>query len=161
MGDERNSWKNSKNPKTFDNEIKATIRNESNKWIKLISYLDASMSSKMVPLVNKFLNSNNECSDRVATWGFDQRLLPSSTSSSNLTHLKEQTRLSGNKFSVKSLFSVSWEFFSYIFLNDHGMVLLVWPWCESLLLRSNFINLFNFINSFILSIYLILSIHYI
>ena len=59
--------KTSEKHKTFDNEIEATIRNEPNKWIKLISYLDASMSSKMVPLVNKFLNSNNECSDRVAT----------------------------------------------------------------------------------------------
>lgn len=51
------------------------------------SKLLASMSSITEPFNSRLLNSNNECNDKVATCGFDQRLPPSSTSSSNLIHL--------------------------------------------------------------------------
>lgn len=49
------------------------------------SRLVASISSISVPFSNKLLSSNRECRLRVATCGLDQRLPPSSTSSSNLT----------------------------------------------------------------------------
>lgn len=51
-----------------------------------VSRLLASMSSMTDPVNSKFLSSNNEWSDNVATWGFDHRSPPSSTSSSNFTH---------------------------------------------------------------------------
>lgn len=58
----------------------------------------ASASNKTAPFKIKLRNSNSEWSDKVATWGFDQRLPPSSTSSSNLTQLSN----------IKHKFNHSW-----------------------------------------------------
>ena len=89
------------------------------------SKLDASISSKMVPLVNKFLNSNNECKDNVATWGFDQRFPPSSTSSSNFTHLK--CRKSSKTFSSSSLKPrKSWLYATDLAVSRHSISPFWW-----------------------------------
>ena len=55
---------------------------------KNLFYQEASISNKMTPFVKRFLNSSKEWRDNVATWGLDHRFPLSSTSSSNLTHLK-------------------------------------------------------------------------
>ena len=55
---------------------------------QMSSRLPADMSRQMVPLSSMLRSSNKEWRESVATWGLDQRLPPSSTSSSNLTHLK-------------------------------------------------------------------------
>lgn len=47
----------------------------------------ASISSMTDPLSIKLRSSKREWSDNVATWGFDHRFPPSSTSSSNFIHL--------------------------------------------------------------------------
>lgn len=61
----------------------------------------ASMSSITVPFSSRLLSSKSECSDRVATWGLLQRLPPSSTSSSNLIHLrKTQKSIARNQIIV-------------------------------------------------------------
>ena len=59
----------------------------SRKLSQMSSNVFAGMSRQMVPFSSILLSSKSECNDRVATYGFDQRLPPSSTSSSNLTHL--------------------------------------------------------------------------
>lgn len=69
----------------------------------ICSRLEASMSSITVPVKRRFLSSKRECSDRVATWGFDQRFPPSSTSSSNFT----QRAVSFHSISSPSLTSSS------------------------------------------------------
>uniref|UniRef100_A0A182J676 Uncharacterized protein n=1 Tax=Anopheles atroparvus TaxID=41427 RepID=A0A182J676_ANOAO len=51
----------------------------------ICSRLVASMSSITVPFSSRLRSSNSECSESVATCGFDHRLPPSSTSSSNFT----------------------------------------------------------------------------
>lgn len=48
----------------------------------------ASISNMTVPFKRRLLNSKSECSDNVATWGLLHLLPPSSTSSSNLIHLR-------------------------------------------------------------------------
>jgi hypothetical protein len=55
----------------------------------VICLLIASISSITVPFKRPHLSSNRECRDSVATWGFDHLSPPSSTSSSNLIHLKK------------------------------------------------------------------------
>ena len=52
------------------------------------SKLVAAMSRQTVPFNNRERNSNREWRERVATWGLLHRFPPSSTSSSNFTHLK-------------------------------------------------------------------------
>jgi len=54
----------------------------------ICSKLPASISSMTVPFKRRLLNSKSECSDKVATWGLLHLLPPSSTSSSNLIHLR-------------------------------------------------------------------------
>jgi hypothetical protein len=54
----------------------------------MIDNCSACISSITLPLEIKFRNSSNECKDKVATCGLLHRP-PLSTSSSNLTHLKE------------------------------------------------------------------------
>ena len=62
----------------------------------MLSKVNSQISSKFVAAISKHIvpfrsmlrNSNNECRDKVATWGLDHLFPPSSTSSSNLIHLK-------------------------------------------------------------------------
>lgn len=66
------------------------------------SRLMASMSSMTVPLSSRPRSSKSECSESVATCGLDQRLPPSSTSSSNLI----QRAVSFHSISLPSLTSM-------------------------------------------------------
>ena len=59
----------------------------SNKTSRIWFRFSASSSRKTVPFKIKLLSSMSECMDKLDTWGLLHLLEPSSTSSSNLTHL--------------------------------------------------------------------------
>lgn len=78
--------------------IRSRIKSIGWKWVKIgekfrphlpaiWSRLPASKSRMTVPLRIQLRSSNSEWSEMVLTWGFDHRLPPSSTSSSNLIQL--------------------------------------------------------------------------
>jgi len=69
-----------------------------------------------VPFRSMLRSSKREWSDRVATCGFDQRFPPSSTSSSNLTHLPTKTTTAWVLFESKFLICLLGKNFCFTFL---------------------------------------------
>ncbi len=78
-----------------------------------------------VPLSRNDLSSKRECRDRVATWGLLHLFPPSSTSSSNFTHLKmkiDKKKLGGR--SSRSTSSVSYIKITYYYIGCEWIFLV-------------------------------------
>lgn len=109
------------------------------------SMLTASISSMMVPVIIQHLSSNSECRDSVATWGFDHLSPPSSTSSSNFTHLhKKKVNMYWQLLCIYSHFIRYWLDFMHkiiLFLFRHKSITFwnpgkIWAFLKKPLLKS-------------------------
>ena len=78
------------------------VKSQGKKWFDVIyrrvPKVLAAMSKQMVPLRSMLRSSKREWRLKVATWGLDHRFPPSSTSSSNLIHLKAKIERWNNFF---------------------------------------------------------------